>query len=65
MTFVHWQAETPDVFVDVAPRTGRVLLFEHKLHHEGAMLNAGVKYAMRSDVMFNRVHVADDAAPTP
>jgi prolyl 4-hydroxylase len=32
---------------DVIPRTGSVLLFEHRLHHEGSMLISGRKYAMR------------------
>jgi len=41
--------ETP-----VRPRTGLALLFDHELHHEGALLKSGVKYAIRTDVMFKR-----------
>jgi hypothetical protein len=38
----------------VSPRTGLGLLFQHLLLHEGAALQAGVKYVLRSDVMFRR-----------
>ncbi len=38
--------------VDVAPRAGMALLFHHHLLHEGAVVTAGVKYALRSDVMY-------------
>lgn len=36
----------------VAPRTGDALLFVHDTWHEGAAVEAGVKYALRSDVMY-------------
>jgi hypothetical protein len=38
--------------VRVQPRTGRALLFQHFLLHEGTVLHRGVKYALRSDVMY-------------
>ncbi len=41
-----------DLEVEVAPRTGRALLFQHALLHEGAEVTQGVKYAVRSDLMF-------------
>lgn len=46
---------TPDetIRVDVVPRTGSVLLFEHMLLHEGGMLVEGRKYALRTDVMYS------------
>ena len=34
------------------PRAGMALLFDHGLLHESRTLRAGVKYAVRSDVMF-------------
>ena len=38
---------------DVLPKTGRVLLFQHKgLLHSGADVYNGVKYTMRTDVMY-------------
>eukprot|EP00339_Tiarina_fusa_P011131 CAMPEP_0117008940 /NCGR_PEP_ID=MMETSP0472-20121206/8267_1 /TAXON_ID=693140 ORGANISM="Tiarina fusus, Strain LIS" /NCGR_SAMPLE_ID=MMETSP0472 /ASSEMBLY_ACC=CAM_ASM_000603 /LENGTH=240 /DNA_ID=CAMNT_0004711105 /DNA_START=24 /DNA_END=743 /DNA_ORIENTATION=+ len=37
---------------DVVPETGSVLLFEHGLYHQGSQLLEGVKYAIRTDVMY-------------
>lgn len=42
----------PDCDVTVRPRPGRALLFDHHLLHESKTLRAGLKYAVRSDVMF-------------
>ena len=36
----------------VAPRTGSALVFMHKQLHEGATVESGIKYVMRSDVMY-------------
>lgn len=44
---------------EAIPRTGRVLLFQHALLHEGAVVESGVKYALRTDAMFRRLRVAD------
>lgn len=38
----------------VKPRTGTALLFFHPLWHTGAEVRSGVKYVLRSDVMFER-----------
>ena len=51
----------------VPPRAGRLLAFEHTLLHEGEPVRRGVKYALRTDVMFAREEgslggVAADAA---
>ena len=37
----------------VIPKVGRVLLFEHNIEHEGSILKNGVKYCIRTDVMYN------------
>lgn len=34
------------------PRTGSALLFQHHLLHEGCLIERGVKYVLRSDVMY-------------
>ncbi len=34
------------------PKAGTALVFQHLLLHEGCVVHAGVKYAMRSDVMY-------------
>jgi predicted 2-oxoglutarate/Fe(II)-dependent dioxygenase YbiX len=36
----------------IAPRTGDALLFQHAVLHEGATVESGRKYALRSDVMY-------------
>jgi hypothetical protein len=36
----------------VQPRTGTALLFQHRQLHEGSIVREGVKYVLRSDVMY-------------
>jgi predicted 2-oxoglutarate/Fe(II)-dependent dioxygenase YbiX len=36
----------------VSPQKGRALIFEHSLKHEGARLTKGLKYVLRTDVMY-------------
>jgi predicted 2-oxoglutarate/Fe(II)-dependent dioxygenase YbiX len=36
----------------VIPATGRALFFQHMLLHEGCEVESGVKYVLRTDVMF-------------
>jgi prolyl 4-hydroxylase len=35
------------------PRVGTALLFQHMLDHEGCVVRSGVKYVLRSDVMYS------------
>jgi hypothetical protein len=39
---------------NVIPKVGRVLLFEHDIQHEGSILKNGLKYCIRTDVMYNK-----------
>merc|ERR1711936_484244 len=39
--------------VGVVPKTGRVLVFQHDILHEGSVLKKGDKFTMRTDVMYN------------
>jgi hypothetical protein len=41
-----------DFDVDVAPRRGMALVFQHQVLHEGCAVESGVKYVLRSDVMY-------------
>ncbi|OLN86462.1 hypothetical protein CCHL11_06436 [Colletotrichum chlorophyti] len=42
--------------VDVDPRAGRVLIFQHTmLYHSGADVVAGTKYTMRTDILYELV----------
>lgn len=36
----------------VNPKKGTALIFEHSLRHEGARLTEGLKYVLRSDIMY-------------
>lgn len=53
-------------YSECRPRRGLALLFDHELLHEGAPVLDGIKYVLRTDVMFARIepasHVAADAA---
>lgn len=50
--------------VSVQARRGRCLCFEHDMYHEGERLAQGVKYAIRTDVMFAKVR-SEAAAAAP
>jgi hypothetical protein len=39
-------------YIDVKPKIGRVLLFEHRLYHAGIPVTSGLKYCIRTDVMY-------------
>jgi prolyl 4-hydroxylase len=41
-----------DFDVTAIPRTGSALLFQHQILHEGCRVETGVKYVLRSDVMY-------------
>lgn len=36
----------------ITPQRGMVAIFQHKLRHEGCAVRSGMKYAMRSDVIY-------------
>jgi prolyl 4-hydroxylase len=38
----------------IEPKPGRALLFQHAILHEGRTVERGIKYAVRSDVMYRR-----------
>lgn len=42
-------------WTEVAAKEGMALVFEHGLLHEGAELTEGMKYVLRSDVMYGRI----------
>ena len=43
-----------DLELEISPRAGRALVFNHFLLHEGARVHQGLKYAVRSDLMYRR-----------
>ena len=43
--------------MDVVPKVGRVLIFHQKgLLHSGAVVTRGIKYSMRTDVMYKKAN---------
>jgi prolyl 4-hydroxylase len=36
----------------ITPKCGMVSIFQHKIRHEGCPVRRGIKYAMRSDVIY-------------
>ncbi len=36
----------------VVPKPGRVAIFQHKIRHEGSEVRKGIKYAMRTEVIY-------------
>jgi len=49
-----YRAEEDNVLFKIVPETGLALIFNHRILHEGEALRSGVKYLMRSDIMFER-----------
>lgn len=41
-----------DLGIDVKPKTGLALFFQHSLLHEGSLVHEGVKYVLRTDIMY-------------
>lgn len=41
-------------FQDIQPKTGMVLLFDHRIIHLGRAVTSGVKYVLRTDVMYKK-----------
>ena len=40
--------------VEVVPKAGLAVLFQHALHHEGSSVLSGTKYVLRTDVMYRK-----------
>jgi hypothetical protein len=38
--------------LEIQPRTGKALIFEHHLWHQGKSLQSGTKYVLRTDIVF-------------
>lgn len=47
-------ASIADVY-EVVPKAGRLLLFQHNCWHEGETVTKGIKYVLRSEVMYSKV----------
>lgn len=38
----------------IPPKTGQALIFKHELWHEGSPIIEGIKYVLRTDIMYRR-----------
>lgn len=55
-TTFHSCSYNDDLKLDVEPKTGRVLIFQHRnLLHSGADVTAGIKLTMRTDLMYRQI----------
>lgn len=52
--FVGGETRILDWSVTVAPKKGSLFVFDHYVLHEGAVVEAGEKHVLRSDVMYRR-----------
>ena len=52
MGFEGGETNFLDLGESVAPAPGRALLFQHPILHEGSEVTSGIKYAIRSDIMY-------------
>lgn len=43
-----------DSIAEVKAKTGQVLIFNHNLKHDGSTVKDGVKYIMKSEIIFRR-----------
>ncbi len=46
--------------VSIEPKVGLGLLFQHPLLHEGAVVQSGVKYVARSDIMYQTIETTEE-----
>lgn len=44
-------------YYEVDPKVGSVLIFDHDLLHEGSKVTSGVKYSVRTDIMYKNTDV--------
>ncbi len=42
-------------FADIKPEPGMALLFPHLIPHQGTAIDAGIKYVLRTDVMYKKM----------
>lgn len=52
--FSGGETNFPELNRTIVPQTGSALLFQHPILHEGCTVLEGVKYAIRSDIMYRK-----------
>ena len=51
-SFTGGDTDFPELDQRIAPRTGRALLFQHRILHEASAVHAGEKFVLRTDVLY-------------
>eukprot|EP01127_Copromyxa_protea_P011019 TRINITY_DN2738_c0_g1_i1.p1 TRINITY_DN2738_c0_g1~~TRINITY_DN2738_c0_g1_i1.p1 ORF type:complete len:704 (-),score=85.29 TRINITY_DN2738_c0_g1_i1:10-2121(-) len=55
-----FQPHPASVLYSVTPKKGRALIFNHDVNHEGLVVESGVQYIMRTEIIFQRIHPSKD-----
>jgi len=58
-----FEADSEEAYAKVQPTTGRALIFEHfeeSFPHDGEAVENGVKYLLRTDVMYERIQALEE-----
>lgn len=59
------QPDAGQVIARVRPRRGSLIVFDHSLWHAGAVVTAGVKHILRSDILYQRQEADEHFEPQP
>lgn len=53
----HTSVYQNDIKYDILPQSGKMVMFNHNLEHQGNRVNTGYKYILRADIMCLRINV--------
>ena len=49
-----WELRQDTLRIPCVPKIGRILIFQHDVCHEVSVVHSGVKYSLRTDVMYRK-----------
>jgi len=49
-----FRAEDKSIILKIKPTIGMGIIFNHQLYHEGEPISQGIKYIMRTEIMFSK-----------
>ncbi|PJJ61251.1 2OG-Fe(II) oxygenase [Hymenobacter chitinivorans] len=62
-TLFYRSKDDPQVWAEYEPAKGDLIVFDHRLWHEGEQLEAGEKYVLRSDILYETTPLGAQAGP--
>ncbi len=62
-TLFYRTKDDPDIWAEYQPARGDLIVFDHRLWHEGEQLGSGEKFVLRSDILYETT--AAPVAPGP